>query len=1198
VRLDPVVVQIAAEADPSRRIERLLDAARDLLDADGAALSRVDGESGDVRVASSGGAELVQVGAKIPSGDGLTEAVIRAGRSVRRADRRSGRDGVDAPMPSPEVHRSWVGAPIRDADGVIGVLSAHRTSAGAFSEDDEGLLTLLATLVGGALRETTLAEQARNAQHASRVSEQRLRDFTERLEGRVERARALNHLAQLISSSLDLETVLSEIARAASALLGAPVARFWMVDEETQAIWLAADASEGSTVNHGPNKLNVADLRGVLGWVATNRQHVMIPNAAADPRVVDAGWWAARGLTSFLGQPVLLDGRLLAVLVLWGREPFALDADDDALLESFVSQAALSIRNAQLYRDTDQQRRRLQSLVEVSHRLSRGLDLTEVLDAITEAAASIFEGEAGVRLLVGDELVRASVSRGARQRPSMERVTTVGGLIGEVLRTGRPASTPDVASEQRIPTAFREILQHDRMTALLVAPIRHDDRVLGTLHIYRERGHEWRDDAYHLAAGLADQAAMAIENATRYAGLQESLERAKIPARVNHLLSATLDLDVLLREIASAAVKITGAVVASLWLADEDARSLSLVVFSDEALGATLSFRRATFGEGAAGWVAQHRAVLHVDDVFEDGRTAGLDWWRRNDLRSAYTTPVMDGDRLVAVLLISGREPIQIGDDNRELLNALVGQTAAALRNAALYREVSAANRRLEQEVRRNELLLNSVADGVFGVDADGRITFLNPAASRMLGYALGELLGHHADARLHHLDQDGVDPDRPACPFELALRRGQAYRSSDDVLWRRDGQGIPVECVLTPLLHDGTSIGAVVTFRDISREKEAERQRRALAQSEKLRALGQLAGGVAHDLNQSLGLVVGHSELALDAFHQSSGGSEQLRESLETIMQGALDSAQTVKRLQTFVRGQPEGEAERISMGALLTDVVRLTAPRWRDAAQAAGAPVSVSVNVAMSGGDEILGWPASLREALINLVFNAVDAMPTGGDLLLAASGTASQIVVEVTDTGSGMPPEVAARVFEPFFTTKGERGTGLGLAMVYGIVERHAGRTEVDSKVGRGTTIRITLPRAPGHADAALAVGALAATRPRTILIVDDEEALRRMLTRMLHIDGHTVVAAATADEALEQLGRQRFDVVMSDHGLGLGMNGLELASAIRDRWPGTRFILVTGWGGSIDPAEVQPLGVEAVIAKPYRAPELRERINARP
>jgi CheY-like chemotaxis protein len=354
----------------------------------------------------------------------------------------------------------------------------------------------------------------------------------------------------------------------------------------------------------------------------------------------------------------------------------------------------------------------------------------------------------------------------------------------------------------------------------------------------------------------------------------------------------------------------------------------------------------------------------------------------------------------------------------------------------------------------------------------------------------------------------------------------------------------------------------------------------------------------VAHDLNQSLGLVVGHSELALDVVQRQPGLSEELRESLETIMQGALDGAQTVQRLQTFVRGQPEGAAERVSLGSLITDVVRLTAPRWRDAAQAAGAPVSVTVNMEMAGDDEILGWPASLREALTNLVFNALDAMPSGGDLQLSLNVSDQHVAVDVTDTGVGMSPEVAARVFEPFFTTKGERGTGLGLAMVYGIVERHTGRVEVESAPGRGTTIRLLLPRAARGASSVGAAARDAEGRARTILIVDDEEALRRMLTRMLMQDGHTVVPAATAREALEQLDRQRFDVVLSDHGLGLGMNGLELATAVRDRWPGTRFILVTGWGGTIDPDEVRPLGVEAVIGKPYRAPELRQRINALP
>jgi len=940
--------------------------------------------------------------------------------------------------------------------------------------------------------------------------------------------------------------------------------------------------------------LRISELRGILGTVVRERTLTVIDDAATDLRVVDANWWNTYGLRSFLGQPVMLDGKLLAVLVLWGRQPFLLDAEDTALLDSFVAHAAVSIRNAQLYQATDLQRQHLQSQVEVSRRLSRGLDLNEVLDAITEAAASMFGGEAGLRLFDGDELVRASVSRGARQRPSRQRITTVGGLIGEVLRTGRPISTSDVTTDPRVPTEYNTHLWQNPLTAVLIAPVQHEGRVLGTLHIYRERGYAWSQDALNLAASLAEQAATALANATRYASLQESLERARIPARVNRLLSEALDLEDLLREIATAAVKISGAVVATVWLNDEQARALTIAAFSDESMGKEQEFRRASYGEGAAGWVAQHRTVLHTDDIFADGRTRGLAWWQAYSLRSSYTAPIFDGASVVGVLSINGRDPIRLTDDTLDLLSGLLAQSAAAIRNAALYREVALTNRQLEQEVRRNELLLNSVADGVFGVDDQGRLTFINPAASRMLGYSAADVLGQDAHDRLHHATSDGVEQ----CPAAVALREGQEYRSSDDGLWRRDGRRVPVDLVVTPLQQGGNTLGAVVTFRDLSRQQEAERQRRALAQNEKLRALGQLASGVAHDLNQSLGLVVGHSELALDAAGQADALSPALRESLETIMQGALDGAQTVRRLQTFVRGQPEGDAERVAVAALLTDVVRLTAPRWRDAAQAVGAPVSVSVKVSLNGDDDILGWAASLREALTNLVFNAIDALPRGGTLQLVARDADEHVIIEVVDSGTGMTPEVAARVFEPFFTTKGERGTGLGLAMVFGIVERHGGRIEVDSAPGRGTTVRLSLPRAPRHAVHRPTARIDAATRSRSILIVDDEAALRRMMTQMLQLDGHTVAAAATAAEAVAMLEEQRFDVVLSDHGLGLGMNGLELATLVKERWAGTRFILVTGWGGSIDPAEVAALGVEAIISKPYRAPELRQRINALP
>jgi CheY-like chemotaxis protein len=273
------------------------------------------------------------------------------------------------------------------------------------------------------------------------------------------------------------------------------------------------------------------------------------------------------------------------------------------------------------------------------------------------------------------------------------------------------------------------------------------------------------------------------------------------------------------------------------------------------------------------------------------------------------------------------------------------------------------------------------------------------------------------------------------------------------------------------------------------------------------------------------------------------------------------------------------------------VTDVVRLTAPRWRDAAQAAGAPVRVSVNLELAGDDEVMGWSASLREALTNLVFNALDAMPRGGDLQLGVRSVGAMVAVEVIDTGAGMPPDVAARIFEPFFTTKGERGTGLGLAMVYGIVERHGGQITVDSAPGRGSTFRLTFPAAAPAGDSAPRGAAPQGIKPLRVLAVDDEPALGRMAALMLAPDGHSVVVATSAEEALERLAAEPFDLVISDVGMGAGLNGWELAELVRLHYPGVRFALATGWGAQIDPDEARALGVCAVLPKPYRLADMR-------
>jgi len=235
-------------------------------------------------------------------------------------------------------------------------------------------------------------------------------------------------------------------------------------------------------------------------------------------------------------------------------------------------------------------------------------------------------------------------------------------------------------------------------------------------------------------------------------------------------------------------------------------------------------------------------------------------------------------------------------------------------------------------------------------------------------------------------------------------------------------------------------------------------------------------------------------------------------------------------------------------------------------------------------------------LREAITNLIFNAVDALPSGGTIHLTARNEGDQVILEVRDSGIGIPDDVKSRVFDPFFTTKGDRGTGLGLSQVTAIVKRHGGTIELRSTATHGTTFLLKFPRAAASTRRAERNSAhVAVSDPKRrirILVVEDEQQLARMASMVLTQRGHYVEIAATGEEALEHLAHERFELIVSDLGLGSGQNGWDLAHAVRVRWPETHFVLVTGWGAAIDLKEAQARGVHEVISKPYRIAELRQ------
>ncbi len=423
----------------------------------------------------------------------------------------------------------------------------------------------------------------------------------------------------------------------------------------------------------------------------------------------------------------------------------------------------------------------------------------------------------------------------------------------------------------------------------------------------------------------------------------------------------------------------------------------------------------------------------------------------------------------------------------------------------------------------------------------------------------------------------------------------------------RRQAQGFSSgECEFLQQVTEHTALAAQQAYLYRALQTAYEDLRRTqlvVLQQERLRALGQMASGIAHDINNAISPAMIYAEMLID---KEANLSAQARNHLLVIQQSIGDVAETVSRMKDFYReSEPQLELVPVRLNTLAKQVVDLTRARWSDMALRTGTMIQVSTELD-EDLPQVLGVESEIREALTNLVLNAVDAVSGGGSITLrtrvaegvrgsAEEFSANRVYLEVVDTGIGMDESTRRRCLEPFFTTKGERGTGLGLAMVYGTAQRHGAEIEIDSAPGRGTTMRLCFSL-PG-ADAGTTTQTDAPQRPSKlrILIVDDDPILLKALRDVLEADGHSVVAVdggrLGVDAFLARHERaEQFSVVITDLGMP-NVDGRKVAAAVKSASPHTPVILLTGWGQRLVVEGDVPPHVDRVLSKPPQIVQLR-------
>ena len=444
------------------------------------------------------------------------------------------------------------------------------------------------------------------------------------------------------------------------------------------------------------------------------------------------------------------------------------------------------------------------------------------------------------------------------------------------------------------------------------------------------------------------------------------------------------------------------------------------------------------------------------------------------------------------------------------------------------------------------------------------------------------------AEAGFHSLVLSPLAVESNVFGVLVAVRRDREAFTSGDCEFLKQLSGH-----VALAAHEAQLYGALQrAYEDLRHSQQT------VMQTERLRALGEMASGIAHDINNAISPVALYAELLMN---QEGQLSEAGRGQLGTIRRAIDDVAGTIERMREFYRPRETTRAfKRLDVHGAIDQVIELTQPRWRALPEQRGIVIELRKEYA-KGLPEVMGDEVELRDALTNLVFNAVDAMPEGGTLTLRTKAVVdgdgrSTVRIEVSDTGIGMNEDTRRRCIEPFFTTKGERGTGLGLASVFGMLQRHSAALEVDSAPGKGTTMRMIFPAFADDTSAPRSpLAAHVSLRKLRILVIDDDPILIRSLLEVLEADGHAVETALGGEAGIASFASTRgtaraFEVVITDLGMPR-VDGRKVAAAIKQASPSTPIILLTGWGQRLLDEATLPENIDRVLSKPPRLNLLR-------
>jgi PAS domain S-box-containing protein len=1059
--------------------------------------------------------------------------------------------------------RSEMALPLIVEKRVMGVLDVQSREEAAFIDQDISILSIVADQLAVAIDKTRLLSEVK--QRADELS-------------------GLYDAALATSSELDADKLLSRLHEQVQVLIEHDSFMVALYDDDQAVVTIVIAMEKGEPLQTMQGLRYPISDGGLTGWVIENKQTLLCSDLQEDrlPARPIYDPQSSDVTKSWLGVPLIAQDRVMGMVSIQSFNTHAFDEGQRKFFETLVAQAGIAFENANLFETVEKRASELEILLQVSLQLTASLDPQAVLDAILDGVFELLPGTRTAHIFTydGEFLSFGSALMDNGRRGTAFSKPRPDGLTYKVARSGEMIVVPDMSIHPIYDDVPEEI---DWIGSIIGLPLKISDRVVGVMNVSFHDPRSFSETELRILRLLGDQAAFGIENANLFN--QTNVERRFVALLydIGRVLSQSLDP----KKILGQAIRLTcqalgGTSGVTLFLDKEKQRLYPAAIY--DSINDTLGNDEVTLdiGEGLAGWVAQQKRPDIIADVRADERwyhVASTD----EDVLSAISAPITEDVKVIGTLSVHHNQLNAFTEDQLPLMEAICQQVSLAYSNATRYQEINRLVDRLAAQQFRLESLIRELPIGLLLIDRDRQLVnanllgqeYLASLAAIEVGNRISKIGSSTFDELLEHQDDllpvEVTSDEDPPRRFELQVQSvvgGEIYE------W-------------------------ILVIRDVTREREIQER---VQMQNRLATVGQLAAGIAHDFNNIMAAIVIYADL----LKTDRGLSESSLERLSVIQQQVKRASSLIRQILDFSRRSVMEQIE-LDLLPFVKEIEKLLQRML---------PETIQTKLYYDEGQyRVFVDPTRIQQVIMNLAVNARDAMPEGGEIRFELAPIhlrdedempsvyitqGDWICLSVIDTGVGIQKENLQRVFEPFFTTKDVgKGTGLGLAQVYGIVKQHGGYIDVDSQLEKGTAFHIYLPELKDehkskegepdveHVDVDGA--------GRLVVLAEDDAPTRSAVQAMLEASNFEVQTARHGLEALTLIEVQanRVELVISDVVMPL-MGGVDLYDQLKWRWPKIKVLFITGHPLEGKAGNLLSQGEISWLQKPFSVQELQSAI----